>query len=101
MSTDANKHEKILHFAEWFSYFNEYYTLLLDRYERFKELRKTGNILDANTYFEMLIVQLRSIMLDKAGNMGKSYRSYTFQNVLYIANDKKATKQLEGLVTSV
>ena len=76
MSTDANKHKIILYFAEWFSYFNEYYTLLLDRYERFKELRKAGNILDANTYFEMLIVQLRSLMLDKAGNMEKNYRSY-------------------------
>ena len=101
MSTDANKHKIILDFAEWFSYFNEYYTLLLDRYERFKELRKAGNILDANTYFEMLIVQLRSLMLDKAGNMEKNYRSYTFQNVLYIANDKKATKQLEGLINTV
>ena len=34
-------------------------------------------------------------------NSIKSYRSYTFQNVLYIANDKKATKQLEGLINII
>ena len=93
--------EIILYFEEWVSYFNEYYSLLLDRYERFKELRASGNSFDAETYLDIIIVQLRSLMLDKRGNKESGVGSYTFQNICALADDKNAANRLDDLINSV
>ena len=59
--------------------FDVHYTLLLRRYERFKEINVPGNFdIDAITYLDMIVVQLRALCIES--NIHKN--NYTAQILL-------------------
>ncbi len=46
-------------------HFNMYYSLLLERYRRFKEINSNDNTdIDVITYLDMIVVQIRAICIE-------------------------------------
>lgn len=92
-----------LYLREYISYFNEYYGLLLERYERYKELRKTTNeiTLDIETYFDILIVQLRSMLLETRDNQNVAFGNYTIRNIIFLGEDTSPWNDIESMLNEV
>ena len=83
------KEEVIIAIMEHIEVFNEYYQQFLDCYDRFVELRNANPYcLDTETYFDMLVVQLRSLLLE-SNNAPVGLENYTFQSILKLVEDKK------------
>ena len=92
--------EAQLYFIEYVNHFNEYYQLLLDRYERFCELRESEEwSLDLDTYFEMIIVQLRALLLERGSNVVTG--NYTIKNILSLSEDIEAWNVIEKTLNEV
>ena len=92
--------EAQLYFIEYSNHFNEYYQLLLDRYERFCELRESEEwSLDLDTYFEMIIVQLRALLLERGSNVVTG--NYTIKNILSLSEDTEAWNVVEKTLNEV
>lgn len=95
---DINYNAVVMYITEYESFFNENYSLLLERYERFKELREKYDwCLDTETYFDMMIVQLRSLILDKTGPKHPVKGNYTINNIMSLV-DTPESKELWGKV---
>ena len=86
---------------EYFSYFNEYYQLLLMRYERLNELRENNEwSLDAETYLDMIIVQLRALLCEKKVSQEFPFK-YTIQQVLSMDVDDARLNAINALMETV
>ena len=77
------------------------YQLLVDRYNRFKELgdvfygeKDKKKIIDRFTYFDMIIVQLRAICIENEQNKN----NYTLQNLLKKTGNDELVKQIDEIL---
>lgn len=75
------------------------YQLLVDRYNRFKELgnvfigeRDEKRIIDRFTYFDMIIVQLRAMCIENKKS------NYTLQNLLTKTGNDNLAKRIEEML---
>lgn len=76
---------------DYIKHFEVHWRLFLKRYKRYMKLQKLRNNddLDANTYFDMLIVQIRAMCIENS----KLKNNYTVQNVLKkIGREELASK---------
>lgn len=94
--------EVMMYIEEYVSFFNDQYVLLKERYDRFKELRsEKGWCLDTETYIDMIIVQLRSIMIENTQKGARAFGNYTIQSILSITEDENNAKKIDELLNTI
>ena len=93
----------MLYLTEYQLYFNENYQLLRERYSRLLELidEHQGYNLDVHTYFDMIMVQLRALLLDDKWNNNKAFKSYTVQGILSMTIDDGVQSEIQKLLDTI
>lgn len=80
---------------EYIKYFDIHYSLLLRRYERFREINKIQNHdIDVITYFDMIVVQLRAMCIEN----DRLKKNYTAQILLRKLNKPKLADELDAML---
>ena len=103
MSNESIPFEVACYIEEYTLYFNEQYWLLKNRYQRFLEIKEASGSdwnTDLNTYFDMIIVQLRALLLDDSGNKTTGLNNYTVKNILSMAEGDEYTTRVDTLLNT-
>lgn len=95
--------EAVLYIEEFQMHFNENYLLLCERYRRFVDIINDNNIkaIDVETYLDMILVQLRSLLLDDKWDSEKKLKNYTVQSILSMCKDTTIKNKIDQLLDTV
>ncbi len=88
--------EEILFLSDFIEHFNAYYTLLLKRYARYKT-NVNGNDIDANTYFDMIMVQLRAILAEDTDRC-ENRNNYTILVLLRLLKENEKIEMISAML---
>lgn len=87
--------DELIALAEFIEHFNVHYTLLLRRYERFKEIDDISNRdIDVITYLDMIIVQLRAMCIES----DYLKKNYTAQILLRKLDEPQLANKLDSML---
>lgn len=92
---DNQIEEDLMLLCEFLKHFNTHYTLLLQRYVRFKAIDEVYNTdIDISTYFDMIIVQLRAICIERPDLKN----NYTAQILLRKVGEFQLADKLDAML---
>lgn len=87
--------EDLILLCEFIKHFNTHYTLLLQRYVRFKAIDEVSNTdIDISTYFDMIIVQLRAMCIESPNLKN----NYTAQILLRKVGECQLADKLDSML---
>lgn len=89
------KHDEFIELMKYINNFNIHFSLLLRRYERFKQINKLGNKdIDVITYFDMIVVQLRALCIEN----GRYKKNYTAQILLNKVGEEELARKIDDML---
>ena len=95
LDTEENDADELIALSEFIDHFNVHYMLLLRRYKRFRKIDDISNTdIDVITYFDMILVQIRSMCIENEGLK----KNYTVQNLLRKVAEPELAEKLDDML---